>query len=771
MDDIGAGAPHRRRGGRFRLRRFLAAAAATLAGATGVIVATPELASAAVVVQFSDSNNQHFPEGAGENVDGFCRQNGPNAWVDSCRVEIWSGGSMVAAHDIPVAFHVNIVSFGVPFVTSPAGSYTVIVRVSGTGGGANTGFLNYYVDSVGPPPPAPPSATITAPGGGTTVNPNAFLSLQGYCTPGGLPLANCYAQVWGPTGYHDLHAGDQLPTWASGDFYVRLTASDGTTEVSTDTSYHVNIPPGLSVSGVFNGQVINEGDVVPFSRYCYSNEPVSVSCDESMTFPDGHTQAWGLPNLPNADYGWHVHRLTAVDGNGLSSSLDTSFRVNALPHASITAPVNGDRYYTGDGHPSVYSCSDLEGLVSCNGNVANGANVDTSVAGPKTFTVTATDSDGASRQASTGYTVYDRPVAHLDGPLAGTVINPGDPAPVFDGRCTGGMPAVTCTMTVERPGWGPVPLVDGQVLPIDTYATYLIRVHIVDDLGTESEVVRTYKVNEPPHVNVDVPIVEHETFVGQDLATVFDCYDNDGTVVTCDGESSPIAISTDVPGHYEYEVTAVDNDGASTTVQIPYEVHPVVGPCRGRGLALLGGNFGDANPASDPCASASVKTTSLNQIIGPPVQPNPNPLQRLLGQVLAPLTNTVKAGVIEGRTVRTAPATFHASADIASAQINIIAGVNIEVTGVHSEVTSRLTSCSTAEVSGVSRLGTIKLNGVPLVIGQQPVTVPLLGLGTLYLNQRVTSQTGITQRALFLDLAGTALDVIVGESTVNPYCG
>lgn len=764
----GFGAPARTRGdGRQRLRRLLAALAATLAGAVGIVVATPGIASAAVVIEWGEVNGAHYPEGDSFTIDGFCRQNGPSAWVETCSVEIWSGGSMLSSTNIPVGFHQNIVGFGVPAITSSPGGYSAIARVTGTGGGVNSGAISYYIDPVGPPPVAPPSATITAPGSGTRVNPGGGLTLTGFCTPGGLPLANCYGQVWGPDGYHDLFNSSPsfnvgLPTSVSGDYYVRVTASDGTTEVATDTGYHVNIPPGTTIVTPFNGQVINEGQVVPYERYCYSNEPVSVSCDEAITFPDGHTQAWGLPNLPNSNPGWHTIVLSATDGNGLTSSQQVSYRVNALPKVFIDSPLFSERYYTGDAHPSDYHCTDLEGISSCIGNVGDGANVDTSSAGPRTFTVTATDNDGAQASDSRPYTVYDRPVAHLDGPAVGTVINPGDPAPIFDGYCTGGMPNVTCTMTVQRPGGPLVTLNTGDTLPIDTYATYTMRVHIVDDIGTESEITRTYKVNEPPHVNVDVPIVEHETFVGQDLSTVFDCYDNDGTVVSCDGVST-IALITDVPGHYEYEVTAVDNDGASTTVRIPYEVHPVVGPCRGRGLALLGMNLGDANPAGTPCVAANKVTTSLNSIIG---SPSTNPL----GALLAPLLSTVKASVIEGHTTRISPATFAASADVASATINIVGGVNIQVTGVHSEVRSTLISCEAATKSGKSSVGTIRINGVPLVVGDAPLSVPLL-VGALHLNQRITTATGITQRALFLDLPGTALDVIIGESSVNPYCG
>jgi hypothetical protein len=85
------------------------------------------------------------------------------------------------------------------------------------------------------------------------------------------------------------------------------------------------------------------------------------------------------------------------------------------PAISILAPVNGAHLAQGAVVDASYGCADNpggQGLANCAGPVPNGARIDTSTAGAKTFTVTATDNVGNVSTKSVSYTV--------DGPAGGT---------------------------------------------------------------------------------------------------------------------------------------------------------------------------------------------------------------------------------------------------------------------------------------------------------------------------------------------------------------
>ncbi len=80
------------------------------------------------------------------------------------------------------------------------------------------------------------------------------------------------------------------------------------------------------------------------------------------------------------------------------------------PIALIAKPANGDIYLVGDTVASNYACVDDHSLSSCAGPVANGSVIDTTTAGIKTFTVTATDAAGNIAKVFVSYTVDPKTV-------------------------------------------------------------------------------------------------------------------------------------------------------------------------------------------------------------------------------------------------------------------------------------------------------------------------------------------------------------------------
>ncbi|MEN3281960.1 MAG: hypothetical protein V7607_3100 [Solirubrobacteraceae bacterium] len=110
------------------------------------------------------------------------------------------------------------------------------------------------------------------------------------------------------------------------------------------------------------------------------------------------------------------------------------------PTIDLRTPADGAQYDFGATVAADYSCADEDGgsgLASCEGNVASGAALDTSVAGPHSFTVTARDSAGNTSTVTHVYTVASPttgPGYDFGGFVAGTQdgarVKAGDVAPI-----------------------------------------------------------------------------------------------------------------------------------------------------------------------------------------------------------------------------------------------------------------------------------------------------------------------------------------------------
>jgi hypothetical protein len=80
----------------------------------------------------------------------------------------------------------------------------------------------------------------------------------------------------------------------------------------------------------------------------------------------------------------------------------------ADPEIVIDAPLEGGVFSQGQTVLARYACSDGGGVATCAGTVANGAAINTSTLGSKTFTVQATDQAGNSTELTATYTVVPR---------------------------------------------------------------------------------------------------------------------------------------------------------------------------------------------------------------------------------------------------------------------------------------------------------------------------------------------------------------------------
>ena len=97
-----------------------------------------------------------------------------------------------------------------------------------------------------------------------------------------------------------------------------------------------------------------------------------------------------------------------VAGNCATAGAIGGIKVDRkAPTISITSPAGS--YLVGDAAIAIFSCSDGgSGVGTCRGTVASGVAVDTASAGPKTFTVNATDAAGNTTPVTVTYSVLPR---------------------------------------------------------------------------------------------------------------------------------------------------------------------------------------------------------------------------------------------------------------------------------------------------------------------------------------------------------------------------
>ncbi len=311
---------------------------------------------------------------------------------------------------------------------------------------------------------------------------------------------------------------------------------------------------------------------------------------------------------------------------------------------------------------AAFSCADSDGtVVTCIGTVADGQPINTATSGVKSFSVTATDNDGATTTDSVSYRVNARPTVGITRAAAGAV--------------------------------------------------YLI---------------------------------------GEVVEADFSCADSDGTVASCIGtvaDGQPINTATS--GVKMFSVTATDDDGATATKTVSYRVAMATGLCRGTALRAVGLDPATANAPESPCIAQAKSASSAGQSSG-----------GLLG-------NALSSSVLSANTARD-NVSRSADAHVADVKVNALV-VAIHVRGVHSEVSSKLSTCSSATAQGKSSVSSLSVGGLAIAVTDQPMTVPLL-VGAIHLNQTVRTGNTITQTAVFIDLPGTALDVVLGQSKAGAVC-
>jgi N-acetylglucosamine-6-sulfatase len=237
---------------------------------------------------------------------------------------------------------------------------------------------------------------------------------------GNQDLAPTFAQI----------GGASTPSFVDGRSFLRIADNDTTNDSSWRTGHYAerrwktewSLPSKSSPSYIPPWEAVREENLV-YIRY--GDDPwTSVNDAGFEEFYDLNTDPYQQRNLayyhdvPQATLdrlrgrldrlrGCTATACRAAEDEALSTSSDIT-----KPTIMLTTPPEGASYSLNQAVSANYSCQDElggSGLNTCAGTVANGAAINTSSAGTKTFSVTATDYAGNTTSVTHTYTAVDNP--------------------------------------------------------------------------------------------------------------------------------------------------------------------------------------------------------------------------------------------------------------------------------------------------------------------------------------------------------------------------
>jgi Tol biopolymer transport system component len=262
-----------------------------------------------------------------------------------------------------------------------------------------------------------------------------------------------------------------LDTSRLGTFTFQAFALDqafnGTTRTAT---YRIvdSRPPSISIKTPADGASYGLGDHLSVSYSCADSGSGVQSCIGA---------AHSGSDLDTSQTGSYSFRVSASDAAGNTATATTTYTVvdRTPPSIVITTPADGAVYVQDDALAVSYSCADQpagSGLLSCTGDLAAGAQIDTSTVGRRTFTVNATDNANNAATTSSSYRVvygfagFFQPVAAFP---AENLVKAGEAIPLrFSLHGNRGADVLSASATT----WTPCGSAAGTVTPASGSLSY-----------------------------------------------------------------------------------------------------------------------------------------------------------------------------------------------------------------------------------------------------------------------------------------------------------
>ena len=353
-------------------------------------------------------------------------------------------------------------------------------------GHARGEFGTYRVTLTGtavcaPPDTTNPTVQITSPVDGSRVAQGADVTAAFSCADeGGSGLASCVGSTAN---------GSKLDTSELGPVTLTVTARDGAgneTVATSTVTVEDRTDPTVTLTTPDDGAVYERGEQVA-AEYACADEANGSGLDTCVG------DVANGADVDTSTLGAHSFTVTATDKAGNHASAVAHYTVVDVtaPQITLAAPTQGAVYDLGQEVAAGYSCADEDGgsgLASCTGTVPNGAGVDTSSVGDKSFTVNATDKAGNPASTTVTYTVVDRagPDITITSPADGAVYGFGDRV-LADYSCSdqpGGSGVASCDGTVAK----------GAEIDTKSFGTHTFEVHATDGAGNPATKTVTYSV-------------------------------------------------------------------------------------------------------------------------------------------------------------------------------------------------------------------------------------------------------------------------------------
>jgi hypothetical protein len=267
--------------------------------------------------------------------------------------------------------------------------------------------------------------------------------------------------------------GSKLDTFHAGQHTVSVTATDfeGRQTTATQTYTVIDITkPHVVWRTPSDGATFEQGSYVTVDFTC-EDDPGGLGIVDGGCGGD-HPPGYPLDTSRLGTFSFHAY---AVDEafNVTEETIHYSIVDTRPPAIHLSSPDEGATYVLGQQAAASFWCDDGygSGLSSCKGDVADGAALDTSTIGARTFTVAASDRAGNTASATHGYSVvYD--FAGFAAPAAAyptaVAVKAGEPVPLkFSLHGNQGADI----LAAGSPGWIPCGAFDGPT-PADGTLSY-----------------------------------------------------------------------------------------------------------------------------------------------------------------------------------------------------------------------------------------------------------------------------------------------------------